>query len=229
MSSSSAPQALVLFGPPGSGKGTQAKMLTQSLRYPHISTGDMLREQIKAGTPIGRKVRDILKAGQLVSDELVNQMVEERIDRPDCERGFILDGYPRTLEQAKLLLAMLAARGIPQTVIRLKVDEDRLVARLTNRRQCPQCGTLYNVLLKPPIVSGRCDIEGARLTIREDDKEEVIRSRFDAYSQQTRPVIEFFRSMPSYHEIEASDAPPEEILAIIRKCIDNGHATPPSR
>lgn len=217
-----ATKALVLFGPPGSGKGTQAKMLTQSLRFPHISTGDMLREHIKAGDSIGIKVRDILKAGQLVSDSLVNEMVTERIARPDCEQGFILDGYPRTLSQAEMLTGLLKERGIETMVVHLQVDENKLVSRLTNRRQCPQCGTLYNVLLKPPIIPGRCDIEGTRLIIREDDKEQVIRQRFEAYEKQTRPVLEFFRNNGSFYEIEASDAPPEQIFSAIEKFVANG-------
>jgi len=211
----SATKALVLFGPPGSGKGTQAKMLTQSLRFPHISTGDMLREHIAAGDAIGIKVRDILKAGNLVSDDLVNEMVTERISRADCESGFILDGYPRTLRQAEMLRGLLESLSIEPIVVHLRVDQNKLVSRLTNRRQCPQCGTLYNVLLKPPIVPGRCDIEGARLVIREDDKEQVIRQRFDAYEKQTRPVLEFFRSGGSFYEIEASEAAPDVIFRAI--------------
>lgn len=209
------PTALVLFGPPGSGKGTQAKLLTQSLQFPHISTGDMLREHIRAGSPVGIKVRGILKAGQLVSDELVNQMVEERISRPDCAAGFILDGYPRTLSQAEILHALLKAREIEKAIVHLKVDEDKLVQRLTNRRLCPQCGTLYNVLLKPPIVPGRCNIEGARLIVREDDKEDVIRQRFEAYQKQTRPVLDYYRGNGRFFEVEATEAPPEEIFRLI--------------
>lgn len=221
-----ATKALVLFGPPGSGKGTQAKMLTQSLRFPHISTGDMLREHISAGDAIGIKVRDILKAGNLVSDDLVNEMVTERIGRPDCENGFILDGYPRTLSQAEMLRGLLATRSIEPIVVHLRVDENKLVSRLTNRRQCPQCGTLYNVLLKPPIVPGRCDIEGARLVVREDDKEQVIRQRFDGYGKQTRPVLEFFRNNGRFYEIEASEASPEEIFRSVEAFVngDRGSA-----
>lgn len=198
-------------------------MLTQSLRFPHISTGDMLREHIAAGDSIGIKVRDILKAGRLVSDGLVNEMVTERIGRSDCECGFILDGYPRTLSQAEMLTGLLVQRGIAPIVVHLHVDENKLVSRLTNRRQCPQCGTLYNVLLKPPIVPGRCDIEGARLVIREDDKEEVIRQRFEAYEKQTRPVLEFFRGTAQFYEVEASDASPEQIFRQIGMFVANGN------
>lgn len=219
MAAAGATKALVLFGPPGSGKGTQAKMLTQSLRFPHISTGDMLREHIAAGDPVGIRVRDILKAGQLVSDDLVNEMVTERIGRQDCENGFILDGFPRTLSQAEMLQGLLAERSVQSVVVHLRVDENKLVSRLTNRRQCPQCGTLYNVLLKPPIVPGRCDIEGARLVIREDDKEQVIRQRFEAYEKQTRPVLEFFRGNGKFYEVEASEAAPDVIFRTIESFV----------
>ncbi|MDX2182255.1 MAG: adenylate kinase [Bryobacteraceae bacterium] len=226
MASGGSPRkALVLFGPPGSGKGTQAKLLTQTLRYPHISTGDMLREHIKAGDSIGMKVRDLLKAGQLVPDEMVDEMVRERIDRPDCERGFILDGYPRTLRQAHSILERFRERSIEPTVVFLKVDEDKLVKRLTNRRQCPQCGTLYNVLLKPPIVRGRCDIEGARLIVREDDREDVIRERFENYARQTQPVIAFLEKSARFFAVEASEASPEEIFRQIGEFVRNGESS----
>jgi adenylate kinase len=219
-------KALVLFGPPGSGKGTQAKMLTQSLRYPHISTGDMLRDRVKSGDSTGRRVRDLLKAGHLVPDELVNEMVTDRIEQADCHDGFILDGYPRTLQQARFLLDELGRRNVQPCVVHLKVNEDKLVERLTGRRMCPQCGTLYNVSLKPPIVPGRCDMEGARLIVREDDKEHVIRQRFEAYEKLTRPVLRFFESNVPYFAVEASDAPPESVFRAIGKFISNGNCGP---
>jgi adenylate kinase len=215
-------KALVLFGPPGSGKGTQAKMLTQSLKYPHISTGDMLRDRVKSGDSVGRKVRDLLKAGRLVPDEMVNEMVIDRIEQADCHDGFILDGYPRTLQQAQFLLKVLDQRRVQPCVVHLKVDEDKLVQRLTGRRICPQCGTLYNVMLKPPIVPGRCDMEGARLIVREDDKEHVIRERFEAYERLTRPVLIFFESNVPYFTVEASDAPPDAIFRAIGQFVANG-------
>jgi len=189
----------------------------------------MLREHVRSGTPVGSKVRDILKAGQLVSDDLVNEIVEERIGRPDCSHGFILDGYPRTLSQAQILSGFLDSRNVCHLVVHLKVDPEKLVSRLTNRRQCPQCGTLYNVLLKPPIVSGRCDVEGARLIIRDDDKEHVIRQRFDAYERQTHPVLDYYRGNGKFFEVEASDASPDEIFSQIRKFISSngaGHSAP---
>lgn len=205
------PTAVVLFGPPGSGKGTQAKLLTERLRLPHVSTGDMLREHIAAGTPLGIEVREIIKAGQLVSDPLVIRLVEDRLDRPDCAPGVLLDGFPRTLDQAAMLLDLAGRRGLRLLVIHLKVDYDVITARLTGRRLCPQCGTLYNIRLKPPIVSGRCDIEGARLIVRDDDREEVIRQRLAAYDAQTMPVLEFFSTRVKFIEVDASSRKPEDL------------------
>lgn len=212
--------AIVLFGPPGSGKGTQAQFLREALAIPHISTGDMLREHIQAEDDLGREIKAVMAAGQLVSDALVIRMVEERIDRPDCQHGFILDGFPRTLPQAVELDGLLGPRGIGQKVIHLKVDYNKIVNRLTGRRQCPQCGTLYNIRLKPPIIPGRCDMEGARLMVRDDDKEQVIRQRLAAYDAQTKPVLDHFRSLGRLNDIEGSEASPkvlaEQIIQVVR-------------
>lgn len=197
-------------------------MLTHSLKCPHISTGDMLRDRVRAGDSVGTRVRGLLKSGHLVPDELVNEMVMDRIAQPDCQGGFILDGYPRTLQQARRLIEALEERQVKPVVVHLKVDEEKLVQRLTNRRLCPQCGTLYNVLLKPPIVPGRCDIEGARLIVREDDKELVIRQRFEAYEKLTRPVIRFFENSVPFFAVEASDAPPHTIFLEIGAFVANG-------
>ena len=201
-------------------------MLHQTLHFPHISTGDMLREHVQNGDPIGIAVRDLLKAGQLVPDKLVNQMVTERIERADCETGFILDGYPRTIHQAELLFAMLDAHRVTPVVIHLRVDPEKLVKRLTNRRQCPQCGTLYNLLLKKPILPGRCDIEGARLIAREDDREEVIRQRFEAYQRQTSPVLDYLARLGRFYEIEASDGTPEAIFRQVLSALSDPGACP---
>jgi adenylate kinase len=212
---------VVLFGPPGSGKGTQAKLLTEKLSLPHVSTGDMLREHIQLGDALGLEVRDIIKAGHLVPDELVIRLVEERLDRPDCQVGVLLDGFPRTLRQAEMLVDLAELRGIPLLVIHLQVDYDVITARLTGRRLCPQCGTLYNIQLKPPIVAGRCDIEGARLIVREDDKESVIRERLAAYDAQTKPVLEFFSTRVRSLAVEGGNRKPElmsdEIVSWIRQ------------
>ena len=218
---SKAPLALILFGPPGSGKGTQSKLLVKTLGIPQISTGDMLRDHVRKGNAVGTKVEAKMKAGILVRDEVVNRLVEERLGQPDAAHGFILDGYPRTQAQAETLCGMLAGRGAEAVVIHLVVDYNEVIARLTGRRQCPVCGTLYNVKSKPSKVPGVCDLEGAALIVRDDDREEVIRERLDAYQKQTRPLIDFFREKGKrLYDVDASSEPPEavfrKILALIQ-------------
>jgi len=206
-------QAVVLFGSPGSGKGTQATLLKGCLKVPHISTGDMLREHIKSGNSLGVRVAATLQAGSLVRDEVVDQLVEERLAKPDAQDGFILDGYPRTREQAQHLCGWLDQRGIREVVIHLVVDYNVIVTRLTGRRQCPRCGTLYNTVSHPPRVEGVCDLEGEKLVIRDDDRESVIRERLAAYESQSRPLIEFFREQGRrLFEIDAGDQTPEALL-----------------
>jgi len=187
-------------------------MLEQCLKIPHISTGDMLRERIRLGADGGTGVAAVMHAGALVADEVVNRMVEERLSQPDASRGFILDGYPRTIAQANTLCHWFDARGIREVVIHLAVDYNVIIARLTGRRQCPHCGTLYNVISQPPRVDELCDLDGHGLIIREDDREEVIRERLNAYERQTRPVLEHFRAAGRrVAEIQAGDDPPEAI------------------
>jgi adenylate kinase len=154
-----------------------------------------------------------IQSGALVADEVVNILVEERLLEPDAAGGFILDGYPRTIDQAKSLATWLTGRGICEVVIHLKVDYDDIIKRLTGRRQCPVCGTLYNVGSRPSKVEGVCDKDGGRLIIREDDREEVIRERLEAYGRQTRPVLDYFRSSGRrVAEVDASSAPPEAVF-----------------
>src|SRR5215470_15773331 len=186
-------RALVLFGSPGSGKGTQAKLLSACLKIPHISTGDMLRERAMKGTSIGTAVVATMHAGSLVADEVVDRMVEERLAQPDCRTGFILDGHPRTREQAVFLTTWMDQRSIREVVIHLVVDYNIIISRLTGRRQCPRCGTLYNIGSHPPRVVGVCDLDGEKLIIRDDDRESVIRERLATYEKQTRPLLDFFR------------------------------------
>jgi adenylate kinase len=212
--------AVVLFGSPGSGKGTQAKLLVQALGIPQISTGDMLREHVRKGNAVGTAVEAKLKAGILVKDEVVNELVERRLAQPDAERGFILDGYPRTLAQAETLCQLLAARGFYELVIHLVVDYNVIIARLTGRRQCPVCGTLYNVMSKPPRVPGVCDLEGAKLIVRDDDREEVIRERLGAYEKQTRPLLDYFRAKNKrIYDVDASHDSPEKVFRKIEALI----------
>jgi adenylate kinase len=214
--------AIVLFGSPGSGKGTQAKMLTSSLGVPHISTGDMLRDRIREGNGLDPHLAKKMQSGMLVCDEVINAMVAERLSRPDAAKGFILDGYPRTLAQAENFIGWAAGRKIREVVIHLAVDYNIIIARLTGRRQCPRCGTLYNVNSHPPKVAGVCDLEGEKLVIRDDDREEVIRERLDAYERQTRPVLEFFRkSGRRVVRVDAGVEAPEAVFERIRRVMES--------
>jgi adenylate kinase len=168
---------LILFGPPGSGKGTQAKLLRQALGVAHISTGDMLRERMAAGDSLGSAAAALMKSGGLVPDEIVNRMVEERIEEPDCAAGFILDGFPRTVDQARLLAGLLAAKNIHPVVVHLKVDYNVIVARISGRRLCPTCGALYSLASSAPSISEICDRCGSKLVIRDDDRRRMTGKR----------------------------------------------------
>jgi adenylate kinase len=215
-------RALILFGSPGSGKGTQSKLLVEGLGIPQISTGDMLREHIQTGDAIGLRVRELMRAGSLVSDELVNSLVEDRLSNHDTDRGFILDGYPRTLRQADAMSALLDRLGIGQLVIHLVVDYNVIIARISGRRQCPTCGTLYNATSKPPKVAGVCDVDGLALIVREDDRESVVRERLAAYEEKTRPLLDYFRQTGRrIVEIDSSTLKPE---GVFEKILEQVHA-----
>ena len=219
-------KAIVLFGSPGSGKGTQARLLTESLAVPHVSTGDMLRGRIRqeAGmaTEVAAAVAATMQAGALVSDRVVDEMVEQRLSQADAAQGFVLDGYPRTRAQAERFCAWLDGRGIREVVIHLAVDYNVIIARLTGRRECPRCGTLYNVAFHPPKVDELCDLDGVGLVVRDDDREPVIRERLDAYERQTRPVLEYFREAGRWViEVDASSDPPELVYRKIGQAIEN--------
>ncbi len=210
------PLCLIMFGPPGSGKGTQAKQLKKCLSMAHISTGDMLRDQIASGYGMGKEAAALLNAGRLVPDELVNLIVGERTKRSDCEDGFILDGYPRSVGQAEWLATrLLPSRGIRPVVVHLKVDYNKVIARLSGRRQCPYCGALYGAMRNRPRTEGFCDLDGNRLEIRDDDREDVVRERLRSYDKQTTPVLEFLEGEGfKVHHING-DADPAEISKTI--------------
>jgi len=213
---------LLLFGPPGSGKGTQSRLITNWLGIPAISTGDMLRAEIQAGTPLGNAARSIMASGGLVGDDLVNEMLARRVSQPDCSAGFLLDGYPRTVEQAEFLDRLLCARGLPKPIIlHLDVPMDALVGRMSSRRQCPACKRIYNLLHQPPIQTGICDDDGTGLITRKDDQEDVVRERLRTYDAVTRPVLAHYQDR-NYYQIRGDRSPSyifEEITGILEPLI----------
>jgi adenylate kinase len=185
---------LILLGPPGAGKGTQAERIAASYKVPHISTGDIFRAAIKEGTPLGNKAKSFLDAGELVPDEVVIGIVTERIDGSDCQKGFLLDGFPRTIPQADALNEYLASENRKlDRVINIAVDPESLVRRLSGRRVCRDCGAPYHVETKREKVSGLCDICGGELYQRDDDQEETIRKRLAVYQNQTEPLISYYQ------------------------------------
>lgn len=211
------PLAVVMFGSPGSGKGTQSKYLVEWLGIPQISTGDMLREHIRRGTEIGKAIQERMRAGSLVSDELVNALVYDRIQQPDCAKGFILDGYPRTPAQAQEMMRLLGLVGAGEVVIHLLVDYNIIISRMTGRRVCLKCGTLYNAISHPPKKAGLCDLDGEVLVVRDDDREEVVRERLAQYEARTQPLIEYFRKTSDrLIEVDASHDSPQAVFAKIQ-------------
>jgi adenylate kinase len=205
-------QALIFLGAPGAGKGTQAREVSRHFSIPQISTGDMLREAVRNQTPLGLAAKAKMEAGELVPDEVVCGIVEQRIGQPDCQRGFILDGFPRTLAQAEFVDRMLQAKGKGNPlVLDIEVDRDLLMKRLTGRRTCSVCGEIYNVYLSPPKVDGVCDKDGGKLLQRMDDSEETIRQRLVAYEKQTSPLIDYYRRKGVLQEVDGNRAP--EVIA----------------
>jgi len=205
-------QALIFLGAPGAGKGTQAREVSQHFSIPQISTGDMLREAVRNRTPLGLSAKAKMEAGELVPDEVVCGIVEQRIGQPDCQRGFILDGFPRTLAQAEFVDRLLQAngRGNP-LVLDIKVDRDLLLKRLTGRRTCSLCGEIYNVYFNPPRVEGVCDKDGGKLLQRADDSEETIQQRLVAYEKQTSPLIDYYARKGVLQEVDGNRRP--ELIA----------------
>jgi len=205
-----APLNVILLGPPGAGKGTQAERIRDDYSLAHISTGDMLREAVANGTEMGLKAKSFMDAGNLVPDEVVIGIVVDRLTAPDCEKGFLLDGFPRSLVQAEELDKALAASGKQITLaLAIIVDEDELVSRLTGRRLCRDCARPYHVKFKPPAAEGVCDTCGGEIYQRSDDTEATVRNRLDVYTQQTEPLIGYYRTQGVLAEIDGVGHPDE--------------------
>jgi adenylate kinase len=202
--SKTVPGPILLLGAPGSGKGTQAEQLIKLWGIPHISTGDLLRANVAKGTPLGKEAKELMGRGELVPDSMVNEMVAVRLKEPDAANGYILDGFPRTLGQAGWLDGRLAseAKALPVIAVSIQVDYNQLLRRITGRRNCPVCGSIYNVYMNPSKRDGFCDIEGAALVQRADDTEKVFKERMRAYAGLTAPVIEHYRDLGRFVEVD---------------------------
>jgi adenylate kinase len=193
---------LIFIGPPGSGKGTQAKRLASRLGVPHISTGDMLREAVAAGTSVGQKAAAIMASGGLVPDDVMLDIINDRLAQPDAQKGFILDGFPRTLVQAEKLDGIVGNGEDPLRVLQLLVPDDAIVRRITMRRTCAQCGAIYHLENNPPANDSVCDRCGAEVIARPDDTEEAVRKRLEAFHRQTMPVATYYKAKSILREVD---------------------------
>ncbi|MDD3579789.1 MAG: adenylate kinase [Desulfobacca sp.] len=208
---------LILLGGPGAGKGTQAKMMIEKYQIPQISTGDILRAAVKEGTELGKQAKACMDAGKLVPDEVVIGIIEDRLKQADCQKGFILDGFPRTVPQAEALDKTLQKMGSKiDHVLSIDVDEEELVKRLTGRRTCKQCGQMYHVMFNPPKKEGVCDKCGGELYQRDDDNEATVRSRLATYNQQTKPLIDYYSKQGLVRQIKGVGS----ISDIFQKIVD---------
>jgi adenylate kinase len=217
---------IILLGAPGAGKGTQAKLIAEYYGILHISTGDILRENVAQGTELGKKAKAVMERGELVSDDLVNAMVAERLSHPDAGRGVVLDGFPRTVAQAEWLDQYLAERtpgGRPPVVISVEVSYNQLLQRLTGRRTCPVDGKIYNIYFQPPKVKGVCDACGTQLFQRVDDTEEVISERLKNYERQTLPLVDYYQRAGRLRRVNG-ELPVEQVTAAILRAIEGSAA-----
>ena len=224
---------IIMLGAPGAGKGTQAKLIAAAYAIPQISTGDLFRENVANGTELGLKVRAILDRGDLVSDDLVDGMVAERLSQPDVHRGFILDGFPRTVGQAEWFDGYLKSRrggngtaapfsAISPIVVQIVVEYNQLLQRITGRRSCPTCGRIYNVHFQPPKVEGICDVDGGRLVVRPDDTDAVVAERLKAYERQTLPLVAYYKAKGQLVDVDGNQAV-GAVAAQALSAIENGN------
>lgn len=210
---------ILIMGPAGSGKGTMSERILKEYDIPHISTGDMLRENVRKDTELGREAKAYMNAGRLVPDDVINAMVEKRLQEPDCTKGYLLDGYPRTLVQAKKFEEIADRIDRPvQIVIELTVDEEILKERITGRRVCSKCGAIYNINSHPCKVEGICDICGGPVVQRKDDTLEQLQVRLQEHQQNTRPVLDYYESKGLVRKIDASQ-PREDIFRDINEAL----------
>lgn len=209
---------IVMLGAPGAGKGTQAKLVAEAHKLPHISTGDIFRANLREGTPLGLQAKEYMDAGKLVPDSLTCEIVADRIAQPDCANGYILDGFPRSLPQAEVFQSLLEKRGETLTVaINIDVEDASIIDRLGARRSCPQCGAIYNLKFGPPKKEGVCDNDGAELVLRKDDCEETIRERLRVYHETTEPIIGYYEELGILKTIEATGVPVDAVFSKIEE------------
>jgi len=212
---------MILIGPPGAGKGTQAKLLEERFQVPHVSSGDLLRAAVKRKSPLGLQAKRFMDRGELVPDEVLLGTIDERLAQPDCAPGFILDGFPRTVRQADALAAMLAATGLQiDNVMSIRVPKEDLVKRLSGRRTCRECGALYHIIFDPPSNDSLCNRCNGELYQRDDDQEDTILARLEVYERETAPLLAKFRAQGLLQEVDgvgSRDQVAERILAAVRK------------
>jgi len=214
---------IVIIGAPGAGKGTQARLLSEKYGYPPISTGDILREMARDATTLGQKIKETMAAGRLVSDEILAEVIRARTSQSDCANGYILDGYPRTLNQANQLEELASKQGKQVRLARIVVSEDVLFKRMTGRRACPICGEIYNIYFRPPKVDEICDLDGAALTQRSDDNPESVSKRFEEYKQSTAPLIDYYRQSGRLIEING-ELPVTEVFNKLLAAVEDANS-----
>ena len=210
---------ILIMGPAGAGKGTMSELILKAYDIPHISTGDMLRENVRNNTELGKLAKTYMEAGKLVPDDVINAMVEDRLQQPDCQKGYLLDGFPRTLVQAEAFTKIAEKIGKPvESVIALEVEFDTLAERITGRRICSKCGAIYHIKSHPPVVEGICDVCGGELTQRKDDTIEQLKVRMDEYDSSTAPVIAFYDKLGVVSRIDGAQ-PREQVFAEIQEAL----------